>query len=193
MVNFKPTLGDKVVTFLEPACKQIVRPTDKHKGEKIMKEIETTLKEIGSKSGLDIALDENGSCTLELADGRVIVLQERADLNELDFVANLGTVPEEVRAEVFTALLAANFYWNETLGATLSWNADLEEAVLIYPLPLADATPESIETIFKRFVELQAAWSDRLAGLVAVAQEDDDGEPDEDDGEAPNDGLIINP
>ena len=26
-----------------------------------MKEIEATLKEIGSKSGLDIALDENGS------------------------------------------------------------------------------------------------------------------------------------
>ena len=161
-----------------------------------MMDIKTTLEKIGAKSGLDIALDENGSCTLELADGRVIVLQERADLNELDFVANLGAVPEETRAEVFTALLAANFYWNETLGATLSWNADLEEAVLIYPLPLADATPESVETVFNRFVELQAAWSDRLAGLVAAAQEDDAGEPDDEDedyGEAPGDGLIINP
>ncbi len=157
-----------------------------------MKEIEATLKEIGSKSGLDIALDENGACTLELADGRVLILQERADLNELDFVANLGTVPEEVRAEVFTALLAANFYWNETLGATLSWNTDLEEAVLIYPLPLADATPESVETIFKRFVELQAAWSERLSNLVAAAQED---EPDDDDDDPVSDdsGLIINP
>ncbi len=161
-----------------------------------MTELKATLEGIGAKSGLDIALDENGSCTLELADGRVIVLQERADLNELDFVANLGTVPEETRAEVFTALLAANFYWNETLGATLSWNADLEEAGLIYPLPLADATPESVETIFTRFIELQAAWSDRLAGLVAAAQEDDADEPDDEDedyGEAPGDGLIINP
>ena len=158
-----------------------------------MKEIEATLKEIGAKSGLDIALDENGSCTLELADGRVVVLQERADLNELDFVANLGTVPEEVRAEVFTALLAANFYWNETLGATLSWNTDLEEAVLIYPLPLADATPESVETIFKRFVELQAAWSDRLSNLVAAAQEDEPGDDADDDPVSDDSGLIINP
>ncbi len=158
-----------------------------------MKEIEATLKEIGSKSGLDIALDENGACTLELADGRVVVLQERADLNELDFVANLGTVPEEVRAEVFTALLSANFYWNETLGATLSWNTDLEEAVLIYPLPLADATPESVETIFKRFVELQAAWSDRLSNLVAAAQEDEPGDDDDDDSVVDDGGLIINP
>ena len=161
-----------------------------------MMDIKATLEKIGAKSGLDIALDENGSCTLELADGRVIVLQERANLNELDFVANLGTVPEEVRAEVFTALLAANFYWNETLGATLSWNTDLEEAVLIYPLPLADATPESVETIFNRFVELQAAWSDRLAGLVATAQEDveDDADaPDDEADEPPSDGLIITP
>ena len=157
-----------------------------------MKEIEATLKEIGSKSGLDIALDENGACTLELADGRVLIIQERADLNELDFVANLGTVPEEARAEVFTALLAANFYWNETLGATLSWNTDLEEAVLIYPIPLADATPESIETIFKRFVELQAAWSDRLSNLVAAAQEDEPGD-DDDDPVSDDSGLIINP
>ena len=158
-----------------------------------MKEIEATLKEIGSKSGLDIALDENGACTLELADGRVVVLQERADLNELDFVANLGTVPEETRAEVFTALLSANFYWNETFGATLSWNADLEEAVLIYPLPLAEATPESVETIFNRFVELQSAWAERLSNLVAAAQED---EPVDDVGDDPasNDSdLIISP
>ena len=41
---------------------------------------------------------------------------------------------EEVRAAVFTELLAANFYWQETFGATLSWNADLEEVVLIYQL-----------------------------------------------------------
>ena len=158
-----------------------------------MENLEQVLKELGAKIGFEIALDENGACTLELADGRVLILQERADLNELDFVANLGTVPEEVRAEVFTALLAANFYWNETLGATLSWNTDLEEAVLIYPIPLADATPESIETIFKRFVELQAAWSDRLSNLVAAAQEDEPGD-DVDDGPVSDDsGLIINP
>ena len=72
-----------------------------------MQEIESTLKEIGAKNGLDIALDENGACTLELADGRVMLLQERANLDELDFVATLGPVPDEARANVFTELLAA--------------------------------------------------------------------------------------
>ena len=160
---------------------------------------DSILKELGAKNGLEIELDENGACSLELSDGRVLLLQERANLNELDFVAPLGPVPEEVRADVFTHLLAANFYWNETFGATLSWNTDLEEVVLIYPLPLAGATPESVETIFTRFVELQAAWSRRFAGIIAGAQERASGEPDEDDeaestdDEDGNDGFVITP
>jgi hypothetical protein len=62
---------------------------------------------------------------------------------------------------------------------------------------LADATEESVETIFTRFLELQSAWAERLAGFLAAAGEQEDGEPDEDDGEGASDGktdpnLIIN-
>ena len=66
-----------------------------------MKEVKSVLKELGVKNGLEMDLDENGACTFELADGRVMLIQERADLGELDFVATLGPVPEEVRADVF--------------------------------------------------------------------------------------------
>ena len=157
-----------------------------------MKEVKSVLKELGAKNGLEMDLDENGACALELADGRVMLIQERADLDELDFVATLGPVPEEVRADVFTDLLAANFYWKETFGATISWNVDLEEAVIIYPLNLADATPETVETIFTRFVDLQAAWSERFAGLVADAQERGYGAGDDDDeDDTVDDGVII--
>ena len=158
-----------------------------------MKEIELVLKEIGGKHGLEMNLDENGACTLELADGRIMLVQERPGLDELDFVATLGPVPEEARAAVFTELLSANFYWNETYGATISWNADLEEAVIMYPLRLDDATEESIETVFNRFLELQSAWAERFAGLIAKAQEPEGEDADEED---PSDGnndpnLII--
>jgi len=151
-----------------------------------MEDIRSTLKELGAANGLEIELDENGACTLELSNGCVMLLQERADLDELDFVATLGPVPEDVRAEVFTELLSANFYWRETLGATLSWNADIEEVVLIYPLPLAGATLESVETVFTRFADLQSAWSERLAKAIAAAQ---DRESDEDDDE--RDGADV--
>ena len=90
-----------------------------------MQEIESILKEIGAKNGLEIALDENGA----------------------------------------------------------------------YPLPLADATPESVETIFNRFVELQSAWAERFAEMVADAQDEDDGADDKDgeEGEGAKADLIINP
>ena len=150
-----------------------------------MLDTKQVLKEIGAKNGLEMSLDENGACSLELADGRVMLIQERADLDELDFVATLGPVPEELRAKVFTELLAANFYWKETFGATISWNADLEEAVIIYPLGLADATAESVETIFTRFAELQSAWAERFAGLIAEAKEGEE-DPDGEGGEEPS-------
>ena len=130
-----------------------------------------------------------------------MLLQERADVNELDFVSPLGPVPEDARPDVFTELLSANFYWRETFGATLSWNADLEEVVLIYPLPLADATSGSVETVFMRFMDLQAAWAERLAkagergmgngerGMGNGERGMGNGEPED----AASGNLIINP
>ncbi|MBQ2629761.1 MAG: type III secretion system chaperone [Kiritimatiellae bacterium] len=155
-----------------------------------MEDIETELRELGEKNGFDISLDENDACTLELADGRPVVLQLRAALNELDFVAILGGVPDDRRADVFADLLSANYYWQETLGATLSWNPALEQVVLIYPFPLADATPESLESTFERFLELQAAWKDRLAELAS--DEDEPVGGDDSEGGDPSD-MIINP
>ena len=38
-------------------------------------ELEQVLREIGAKNGLEIALDENRACTLELSDGRMMLLQ----------------------------------------------------------------------------------------------------------------------
>ena len=162
-----------------------------------MENVAQSLKELGEKIGFDIALDADGTCTLELADGRPLVIQERANLDELDFVSVIGEVPDERRAEVFTDLLSANFYWNGTLGATLSWEPELEQVVLIYPLPYANATFETLENVFKRFLELQAAWKDRLAEIVAAAWGDEDDEEvtgdNEDDALSNSGGVIITP
>ena len=164
-----------------------------------MENVAQSLKELGEKIGFDIALDADGTCTLELADGRPLVIQERANLDELDFVSVLGEVPDERRAEVFTALLSANFYWNGTLGATLSWDPGLEQVVIIYPLPLANATDETLENVFKRFLELQAAWKDRLAELILNAEDEEDLPHDEASGNDADDDplnasdMIINP
>ena len=92
-----------------------------------MKEVKSVLKELGAKNGLEMDLDENGACALELADGRVMLIQERADLDELDFVATLGPVPEEVRADVFTDLLAARILEFWRAGGTVIATSQLPE------------------------------------------------------------------
>ena len=43
--------------------------------EMTTQELEQVLREIGAKNGLEIALDENRACTLELSDGRMMLLQ----------------------------------------------------------------------------------------------------------------------
>ena len=40
-----------------------------------------------------------------------------------------------------------------------------------------------METVFKRFVDLQAVWSERLAGMIERAKEEASGALDEDDEE----------
>lgn len=129
------------------------------------------LEEYASGNGVALEFDDDGACTLPLSDDRVLHLQLRNDGAELDFLALLGTVPEEVRAFVFERLLSANYYWKETQGATLSWHADLEQVVLTYPVRVDSVDGPTLRGILDRFLDLQAAWSERLRELSVEADE----------------------
>lgn len=144
-----------------------------------MDDVKKTLQEIGAKNGVEIVFDDAGACALPLADDRFLQIQVREGLGEVDFVATLGTVPDEVRGPVFQALLAANYYWKETLGATLSWHLDLEQVILAYPISCQTTDTATLETAFGNFLKLQEEWATRLQGDIAEAQarakEGDDG------------------
>jgi len=123
-----------------------------------------------AERGVKVEFDENGACTLPLGDERVLHLQFREELGELVFVAILGTVPEELRGLVFTRLLAADYYWKDTLGATLSWHGELEQVVLAYPLKVESVDEAKLIGTLDRFVDLQAAWAERLQSELASAE-----------------------
>lgn len=135
-----------------------------------MDNVRAFLAELGERHGLALDLDEAGACTLPLADDRFLQVQLREGIGELDLVATLGPVPDAVRGPVFQALLAANYYWRETLGATLSWHQALEQVVLSYPIALAATDAAEAETAFGNFLSLQAEWARRLRGDVAEAE-----------------------
>lgn len=58
-----------------------------------MLDIKQVLKEIGAKNGLEMSLDENGACSLELADGRIMLVQERAGPSTACAAQGLVPVP----------------------------------------------------------------------------------------------------
>lgn len=143
-----------------------------------MDELRSALSEIGMANGIALELDDAGACDLETADGGVVHVQYRANLEELDFVAPLGAVPDAAEQGVYRELLAANFYWRETVGATLSYSVELDQVVLAYPLNVAVVDRKEIEVVFTSFMELRSNWIQRLADLIAdeVEEGDDAGE-----------------
>ena len=134
-----------------------------------MEDVKSVLVEIGLKNGVEIAFDEAGACALPLADNRFLQIQVREGLRELDLVATLGEVPEDVRGPVFQTLLAANYSWKETVGATLSWHVDLEQVLLSYPIPYETTDAATMETAFGNFLKLQEEWAKRLQDDIAEA------------------------
>lgn len=147
-----------------------------------MDDVKNVLRGIGAANGVEIEFDEAGACALPLADGRFLQIQVREGLGEVDLVATLGEVPENVRGPVFQALLAANYYWTDTLGATLSWHLELEQAILSYPIPYETTDEATLGTVFGNFLKLQEEWAKRLRDDIAEAQvrvAEEDDEPEE--------------
>jgi len=151
-----------------------------------MDDVKEVLIALGRKNGVEISFDEAGACALPLADDRFLQIQIREGLGEVDLVATLGTVPDEVRGPVFQSLLAANYYWKDTLGATLSWHLELEQVLISYPIAHATTDEATLETAFGNFLKLQEEWAVRLADDISEARElaADQGD-DEDDGAMP--------
>lgn len=151
-------------------------------------DIRRILSDIGRAHGLEIELNDQGACELPTADGGAVHLQLRPGAGELDFVSPIGEVPPKAEAAIFRALLAANLYWDETMGATLSYSEALEQVVLAYPLPLAAADAATVESTLLNFLHLRERWMARLAEDVKSALErQTDDEEDEDD----DDGLFL--
>lgn len=157
-----------------------------------MDNVKDVLRTISAANGVEIEFDEAGACALPLADGRFLQIQVREGLGEVDLVATLGEVPENVRGPVFQALLAANYYWKETLGATLSWHLELEQAILSYPIPYETTDEATLGTVFGNFLKLQEEWAKRLRDDIAEAQASKTEENEEND-ELEEDGPSTRP
>ena len=159
----------------------------------VKEQIQAMLDEISSAEGTPrFDLSEDDGCTVPFGDGMMVRVQLRPQIPELDFTVPLGSVPEEKRADVYGALLASNFYWTATHGATLAMEPETEQILLQYQENALTLTKERLQKTMEGFCTVAEEWKDRLSELVGESVEaGGDEENDEPSGDGPS--VIFEP
>ncbi|HQU08931.1 MAG TPA: type III secretion system chaperone, partial [Opitutales bacterium] len=105
----------------------------------------------------------------------------------LSFFAPVGMMPENADKEVdiMRKLLSANFFWRETFGATLGYDARTRLIVMAYEEPIAGITFDVFQDKLKVFVDTLELWKNRLEGKA-----DDTKKKETASGNFPLDGRV---
>lgn len=136
--------------------------------------------DVSARTGIPrIDLTENDSAALPFGEGMLLHVHYRAEIPEVDFTVPIGSVPKRKKASVYERLLAANFYWVSTQGATLSYQNELDEIIIQFREDTAKLTAERLQRVLEGFLSVAIKWKERLAKMIEDADEDDDSDEDE--------------
>lgn len=148
------------------------------------KEVQALFEQLCNEQNIpQIVFDSSESATLPVGDeGLVLHIQYRSDVEDVVFLSPLGEIPDDSAPYVLEALLAANLYWQETFGATLAWNPELNQPVLQYSVPPANMSAGQLATALDDYLAAANAWREKIAALAgggALEPEPDDSEDEE--------------
>ena len=116
---------------------------------------------------------------MPFGEGMLLHVHYRAEIPEVDFTVPIGSVPKRKKASVYERLLAANFYWVSTQGATLSYQNELDEIIIQFREDTANLTAERIQRVLEGFLSVAIKWKEKLATMIEDADEEDDSDEDE--------------
>ena len=120
---------------------------------------EALLREFGRRAEItDIDVDEDGYCGLIFDEKVVVHIRNDLDRNVIQLVSSPGYVDPAVAAQAVQRLLAANYYWTGTGGATLGWNPHDREVQLAYAIPAENIDVDRFAEVFARFVNNLEQW-----------------------------------
>lgn len=131
------------------------------------KQLETLLQQLGERVGLpDLAWDEGGECTLLFDDNVGINLSVEEDNQALVLYSIVGQLAPSVRTQAYEQLMSANFFWKDTLGATLGADTTTGTIVMAQSIPLSIIDLDVLENMLEHFIGLTENWMKRLAKLA---------------------------
>ena len=131
-------------------------------------QFESLIREFGNIAGLEsLSPNEHGECVFGI-DDFVVTLAHRADC--ILFYAPVGKMVAENREALQARLLAGNYFFAETRGATLGVSPFTDEIQLIYELPLTGVDVSVLIHVLEDFLDRLEFWADICRQGSAVAK-----------------------
>ena len=123
---------------------------------------EALLEGLGRTFGLpDLGPDENGSCLL-MFDDAVVTLQQDAPGKHLTVYTQVGLLAADTSLARVESLLAANLFWTQTAGATLSLLPANRALILARRFELQHIELASFEEDLASFLNAADVWREAL-------------------------------
>lgn len=128
--------------------------------------VQVLLKQFGNTIGLaDLALDEEGFCSLTFDDQIVLNLQYDQRTENIVIFAELGKIKDEGALKVYARLLEANIFWKETGGGTLCVEPKTMTAILEYQEAVAHMNDVRFQRLIEGFINTAEYWISHLDEL----------------------------
>jgi hypothetical protein len=147
------------------------------------------LSRFGAGIGLpDLAPDDEGYCCLSF-DELKTHLQHDNEQDELLVFTRLGEIDDDEPASLYERLLAANFFWSGTGGATLSVQPEDGSVFLAVKAPMRMLDQAAFEKLLEHFIDAAEHWRAEVEGFASdVAMQANLNRPSEQPG---SDGTMV--
>lgn len=133
--------------------------------------VQSLLAEVATRLETELPLEEDGSCVVEYAEGRTLVIEFDVDSEAVLVYAPAFAVPADNREAFFERVLELNLLGQSTGGCTLGLDPDAELIVLSAAESLQGLDADGCVNLLGGFVET-------LSNLQAMLEQDDSLEDD---------------
>lgn len=133
-------------------------------------DINRLLRDFGNHLGLDsLALNEDGYSCLAF-DEIYVNIEAIGESSWVLLYTSLGKVAHDAGQDVYMRLLEANYFFQQTAGASLGLETGTGLAVMTQAVNLADMESSDLEAVMKAFVDAAEGCAQLCNGVQGRAQ-----------------------
>lgn len=128
--------------------------------------VQLLLKQFGNTIALpDLALDEEGFCSLTFDDKIVLNIQYDHRTENIVIFTEIGKIKDEQSLKVYARLLEANMFWKDTGGGTLCVEPKTKTTMLEYQEAVAQMDEVRFQRVIEGFINTAEYWISYLNEL----------------------------